>query len=167
MIRYQARPAGGGVMGPGKFTPGEPSMPRHLGRAARVVWRRTVQEMSTAGVLSVADRDIIAAYSVAVADLEALSAQIDKDGLIIDAPVFDRDGAQVGTKKAAHPGLRWRQDLIAKLKQLAGELGLTPATRGRVSTPTPAVREPDALDLLDAEANRIRWEFTDGKPAAG
>src|SRR4051812_23772924 len=72
--------------------PGEPSCPSWLGKSARACWRRTVRELSAAGVLTVADGDTVAAYSTVVADLEKLSAEIDRDGLMIEVPTFDRNG---------------------------------------------------------------------------
>ena len=110
-------------------------MPKHLGKAARAVWKRTVREMSAAGALAVADRDVLAAYCVAVADLEALSARIEADGLMIDAPTFDRNGKPTGaTVCKPHPGLKWRSDLMNRVRQYAADLGLTPAARSRAGS---------------------------------
>ena len=126
-----------------QFAPGEPGMPKHLGKTARTVWKRTVTELTSAGVLSVADRDILAAYAVAVADLETLSARIDKDGLMMEVDSLNRNGEATGVKVLRpHPGLKWRQDLLTKVKQLAGELGLTPAARSRVSAPAETQTRP-------------------------
>lgn len=122
-----------------KWTAGSPAMPKHLGKSARAVWKRTAQELADAGVLALADRDILAAYAVAVADLEALSARIEKDGLMVEVDSLDRNGRPTGVKVLkAHPGLKWRQDLLGKVRQLASELGVTPAARSRVSGPPEA-----------------------------
>ncbi|MCE9563518.1 MAG: phage terminase small subunit P27 family [Planctomycetes bacterium] len=141
-----AKSATGGT----RHTIGAPSMPKHLGKPARVVWKRTVTEMEKAGTLTHADRDILAAYCVAVADLETLSARIDADGLMIDTPTVDRNGKLTGqTVLKMHPALKWRADLLNKVKQLAGELGLTPAARSRV-TPTgeAAGKKPNAVAAI-------------------
>jgi|GEM_PF-925048 len=118
-----------------RYATGEPDMPKHLGKAARAVWKRTVREMTAAGTLTLVDRDILAAYCVAVGDLETLSRDIDADGLMVDVPTVDRNGRPTGaTLRKPHPGLKWRSDLLNKVRQLAAELGLTPAARSRAGT---------------------------------
>lgn len=125
-----------------KYATGAPDMPKHLGKAVRAVWKRTVREMSEAGALARVDRDVLAAYCVAVADLEALSARIEADGLMVDVPTLDRNGRPTGaTVCKPHPALKWRADLMNKVRQFATDLGLTPAARSRagstaVETPT-------------------------------
>ena len=115
-----------------KFTPGSTPAPGWLGKSAKGVWRRTVKELEGAGVLSIADRDTLAAYCQAVADLEELSATISREGLIVDIPLFDRNGRPTGVEvRKPHPGLKWRQDLMMKVRQLGVEFGLTPASRSR------------------------------------
>jgi P27 family predicted phage terminase small subunit len=107
-------------------------MPKHLGKAARAVWKRTAREMTAAGMLAMVDRDILATYCVAVADLECLSAEIGRDGAMIDSPTFDRNGRPTGaTVRKPHPGLKWRSDLMNKVRQLADALGIGPAARSR------------------------------------
>lgn len=123
-----------------RFTPGAPPCPSWLSRAAKAVWRRTVAELTAAGVLATADRDTLAAYCCAVADLESLSARIDADGLMIEVAALDRNGKPTGVKVLKpHPGLKWRQDLMLKVRQLAAEFGLTPASRTRAG----ATAEPE------------------------
>jgi P27 family predicted phage terminase small subunit len=139
-LKMRERALAAKVSGP-RYAAGEPDLPRHLGKAARAVWQRTAREMGAARTLVLADRDILAAYCVAVADLETLSAEIDRDGLMIDAPTFDRNGKPTGaTVRKPHPGLKWRSDLMNKVRQLAAELGLTPAARARAggAAETPA-----------------------------
>lgn len=144
---------GAGKSGP-RYKLGAPDRPKHLGRAARKVWDRTVREMSEAGALAVVDRDILAAYCVAVADLEALSADIDREGVMIDAPLFDRNNKPTGaTVRKAHPGLKWRADLMNKVRQYAGELGLTPAARQRAGA---AAEAPRSENKVLAIRDRIR-----------
>src|SRR5689334_7401290 len=93
--QYRMRPVPSGSSlargrGP-NYTPGVPKCPQHLGKAARAVWKRTAAEMERAGTITHADRDILAAYCVAVADLEALSAEIDRDGIMVSVSLCDRN----------------------------------------------------------------------------
>jgi P27 family predicted phage terminase small subunit len=118
-----------------------------MGKAARAVWKRVTAEMEKAGTLTHSDQDILSAYCVAVADLDKLNAEIERDGLLIDVALCDRNNKPTGaTVRKAHPGLRWRSDLLNKVKQLAGELGLTPAARSRVSASVEAQgKKPNAV----------------------
>ncbi|VTR90826.1 Terminase OS=Bifidobacterium scardovii GN=BSCA_1010 PE=4 SV=1: Terminase_4 [Gemmata massiliana] len=153
--QYSMRPMPKGapapVRGGTRYKSGAPDRPKHLGKAARKVWDRTVKEMDAAGALAVADRDVLAVYCVAVADLEALSAEIERDGLMIDIPTFDRNGRPTGaTNRKPHPGLKWRADLMNKVRQYAETLGLTPAARSRAgaapeAAPTAATNKVIAL----------------------
>src|SRR5947208_17169401 len=77
--RMRPIPAGSPVAGkvaPVRFTPGAPARPKHLGKLARKVWDRTAAEVEKAGILTHADGDVLAAYCVAVADLETISAEV-------------------------------------------------------------------------------------------
>ncbi|MCE9564927.1 MAG: phage terminase small subunit P27 family [Planctomycetes bacterium] len=138
-----------------RYTLGVPTMPKHLGKSARVVWKRITAEMVAAGTVTHADRDILAAFCVAVADLEALSARIDADGLMIEVPALDRNSRPTGEKVLkVHPAVKWRSDLMNKVKQLASELGLTPAARSRVETVSEAASKP--VNKVTALRDRIQ-----------
>lgn len=143
------RPLKPGAQRGARWAAGVPAVPKHLSKAAKVVWKRTVKELQSAGVLAMVDREIIAAFSVAVADLEALSARIDADGLMLEVEALDRNGRPTGAKVLkAHPLLKWRQDLLNKVRQLAAEIGVTPAARSKVSGP------PE--DEAEKPVNRVR-----------
>ena len=122
------------------FSPGTPSCPSWLGKAARACWRRTMKELAAAGVLTAADGDALAVYCQCVADLEKLSAEIGRDGMMLDSPTFDLNGKPTGaTARKVNPALRVRDQLVNRVRQLAGEFGLTPASRSRaavVAAPT-------------------------------
>ena len=101
------------------------------------------------------DRDILAAYCVAVADLEALSAEIDRDGLMVDVPTFDRNGKPTGaTARRPHPALRWRADAMTKVRQFSDALGLNPAARARAGGS--AEGQSPAANKVLAIRDRIR-----------
>lgn len=141
--RMRPTPAGSPVVagkaGGARYTPGAPEMPKHLGKGARAVWKRTVAEMERAGTLTHADRDILAAFCVAVADLESLVTEIDASGRMIDSPTVDRNGRLTGaTVRKVNPALKWQAEASARVQRLAAELGLTPASRSRVNAPAEA-----------------------------
>ncbi len=103
-----------------RYATGAPDMPKHLGkRRGRLEAHNGSDDRSR--TLAVVDRDILAAFCVAVADLETLSAEIDRDGLMIDAPTVDRNGRPSGaTVRKPHPALKWRSDLMNKVRQTGG-----------------------------------------------
>ncbi len=151
-----------------RYTSGEPDMPKHLGKAARAVWKRTVREMSAAGALAVADRDILAAYCVAVADLEALSARIEADGLMVDVPTFDRNGQPTGaTVCKPHPALKHRSDLMNKVRQFADALGLNPAARAKAGTAAEVPAAPGTGNRVLSIRDRIQAARAAGEKNTG
>lgn len=139
-----------------RFAPGVPSVPSHLGARARAVWRRVVKELDAAGVLAVADRDALAAYCCCVADVEELTRLIDAEGLMVEVPTVDRNGELTGdTVRKPHPALKWRSDLLLKVKQFAAEFGLTPASRSRVAGQASAPGDQSGNKVLQIR-ERIR-----------
>jgi P27 family predicted phage terminase small subunit len=98
-------------------------------------------------VLATADRDTLAAYCSAVADLEALSAAIDRDGLVIEVPALDRNGRPTGAMiRKPNPLIKWKSDALNRVKQLAAEFGLTPAARSRAgATAAPERDQPNRV----------------------
>ena len=112
----------------------EATCPVWLGKTAKAYFRRAVKELSAAGVLTAADGDAVAVYAQCMADLESLSVEIDRDGLMLDAPTFDRNGQPTGsTTRKVNPALRVRDQLVNRVRQLACELGMTPASRSRAA----------------------------------
>lgn len=127
---------------------GEPPMPAWLGKIARDEWRRIVPILSQLRVLTVADGAALASYCTAVGELSECTRIIEKEGRIIDKPVFDRNGQQVGTRKAVNPILAMQRDAFARVKQFISEFGLSPASRVRVKT-EPAELNDAIGDLIN------------------
>jgi P27 family predicted phage terminase small subunit len=124
-----------------RYTPGAPTCPLWLSAAAKRVFARVVKEL--AGATATVDADLIASYAGAVADLAAVSRAIDKAGVVILLPTFNRNGKPTGhNTQKPNPLLRTKDALLGRVKQLADALGIGPAARSRTgATPEPAAPE--------------------------
>ncbi|MEP9348546.1 phage terminase small subunit P27 family [Xanthobacter sp. KR7-225] len=115
-----------------------PTAPAWLSKDAKAEWRRVcpilVNERRT---LSEADLPTLAAYCAAVGQVQEASRILAKEGL-----TYSSDSGM--PKK--HPAVGIRHDAMTQVRQLGGELGLTPVSRSR-----PAMRDShdpeDASDL--------------------
>ena len=90
------------------------------------------------GLLFAADSDIITAYAHAVVNYQKATRIIEETGLLVEGR---RDGM------VTNPAVRIQRDSAQLIRQLAGELGLTPSSRSRLSVEETAADE--GADLLD------------------
>lgn len=102
----------------------KPRCPAWLSDEAKVVWRRTVKQLELMELLFEADQDIIVAYSNAVVNYQRATELVDRSGVLIKGR---RDGV------VTNPAVRVQRDAAQLIRQLAGELGLTPSSRTRLS----------------------------------
>jgi P27 family predicted phage terminase small subunit len=103
----------------------EPDCPTMIRGRAAAVWARTVPLLVQARAISRIDADALARYCVAQAAWEKL---VDRLGRCRNAKDFDAIAKVM-------------RGLSATANRLAGELGLTPASRGRVRAAAP--EEPE------------------------
>ena len=88
--------------------------PEWLGEAARAHWERLAPMLSQAGVLKQSDRDLLATYC------ETFAAYVE----------------------AQRKGKGASMAMVQQLRQLMGELGMTPSARARIVADKPANPEP-------------------------
>jgi P27 family predicted phage terminase small subunit len=105
-----------------------PPMPEWLSETARAEWGRLIPLLASQGVLAVTDLGIYAAYCQGIADLEAVTKELE---------TADRY-YKSGTLIKEHPGVKLSLKLQEQIKLLASELGLTPASRSKVRPNAPA-----------------------------
>lgn len=86
------------------YTPCATDAPEWLSYAARAHWQRLAPMMTAAGVLKESDRDLLATYC----------------SLFTDYVELVRAGERVS------------MSVVGQLRQLMGELGLTPSARARI-----------------------------------
>ena len=99
-----------------RFDGKRPTCPPWLKGEARACWRRLLPQLERAGVLQAVDRELLAAYCWTWGEVSRLAGQIT-------------------SKPKAKEAWRWavQMDRCQKrLLQLAGQFGLSPASRTRV-----------------------------------
>ncbi|MES2208594.1 MAG: phage terminase small subunit P27 family [Chloroflexota bacterium] len=138
----------------GRVRRGVPDRPRELtGEAARE-WDRVAADLDAAGTLAVADRGILAAYCLAVADLLAARDAINREGRFVKEPVQTSKGEKIGERTREHPAVRLLDRASARVQRLADSLGLTPQSRSR-SEAGEAAAGPTAGNRVTAIREKI------------
>lgn len=99
---------------------GKPRPPAWLTPEARVIWRRTVRELTPMGVATPADSAALGLYAMALAEYVAAAALVATEGLLIKG----RDGGPV-----VNPACRVERDRWSMVQRMGAEFGLTPSAR--------------------------------------
>jgi P27 family predicted phage terminase small subunit len=115
----------------------EPRCPTWLSKDAKAVWRRTAKQLKLMGLLFEADQDILAAYANAVVNYQRSTEIVDREGVLVEGR---RDGM------VSNPAVRVQRDSAMLIRQLAGELGLTPSARTRLKADGESSDDSDLLD---------------------
>ena len=166
--QYKVRfvPAGAAkaqASGSPRFAMGKPKCPPWLSRAARAIWRERAAELDAAGVLALADVDLLATFCSEAADVAVITQTIDREGLMVSAPVKDRHGNLTGEViRKPHPLLKVKDAKVARLRQLADALCIGAASRARTGT-APAVgadKPPGKLAEIRERIRRAREGFS-------
>jgi len=119
--------------------PARMAPPAGIGKGARAEWRRIVPILHKMGILSTADRSVIAAYCQAWQRWLEFEKCIDEHGSTFTTEqgyVCQRPEVSMAVKQGT------------MLRQLAGELGLSPSARSRVEVPEPKPSKDATEDLL-------------------
>ncbi len=118
--------------GGARFKPGTPDCPSWLSEGALKLWRRVVGELEAGGALALIDAELVASYCSTLADLAAVSQAIDRAGVVIDVPTFNRNGRPTGhSMSKPNPLLKTKDTLTGRMKQLADALGIGHTIRSR------------------------------------
>lgn len=143
----------------GRVRRGRPERPPELtGEAARE-WDRVAADLDAAGTLAVADRGILAAYCLAVADLLAARDAINREGRWAKVPVQTSKGDKIGERIQEHPAVRLLDRASARIQRLADALGLTPQSRSRTegdagpAGPSPTNKVQAIREKIEAARN--------------
>lgn len=124
--------ARGSVVDPG----GVPAAPSWLDREAKSEWKRVAGRLDRAGMLSSVDRGLLAAWCETWSTFHAATKALRGKGGQVIVNASER-GATL------HPAFRAKMQAATQLKALASELGLSYASRARISEPTSRLDEPD------------------------
>lgn len=123
-----------------KPLPGSPEIPTHLSDDARVEWARLCTELAGMGLLSSADRGVIACLAQAWADWIEAMEEIKKSGRFTKCETVDGR-----TYWDYSPWNNQEKKAKTEILKFSVELGLTPSARSRISTV-----DRDSGDSLDA-----------------
>ena len=122
-----------------------PDCPPELSAAAQREWQRLTGELAKLRVLTALDRAALAAHCAAYALWAEATEAIGKYGVMIKSPT----GFPI---QSPYLSIANRQAEI--MMRIASEFGFTPASRGRISTPS--LNEPTLFDSLDRDATGVR-----------
>ncbi len=119
--------------------PGVPDRPNWLDAEGRREWDKVVPQLEALGVLATIDAAMLADYCSA----QALAVKATR--------IYQRQGPQVTVngQKQRHPMIKVAQEARAQARLFAGEFGLSPSSRSRISA-------PDKDEGLAAANSRIK-----------
>ncbi len=125
--------------GPQATAPGGcPERPSGLSAIASQEWETLVCELTELGIISQVDRACVEMAARYAGHYHEAAAEVARDGLTVQT--------KQGVK--ANPSIRARDDSARIRKTYLEALGLTPASRSRVSTPAPDPG-PSLQDILN------------------
>lgn len=96
------------------------------------VWARHAPDLVAKKVLTSWDVQAFRTWCDAIATCEAAADAIDRDGAVVDAPVFDRNGKPTGTRAVKSPWWGVWKDAADIAARYGAKFGLTPSDRARL-----------------------------------
>jgi P27 family predicted phage terminase small subunit len=130
-----------------KVAAGIPIRPIGLQPLAIKEWRDIVPELEQLGILSKIDGKALAAYCSAFARWMQAEQEITARGIIVEEPILDREGNEVGTRIKRNPAVSISNEALKLMKSFLIEFGMTPASRSRIRVEKPDQPE-DPLEAL-------------------
>jgi P27 family predicted phage terminase small subunit len=135
----------------------EPEMPPNLGKLAAAEWKSIVAELQPLGMLSSVDGKALAAYCHAFEQWVAADKEVSARGIIVEEPILDKEGNEVGTKIKRNPADIASQSWLKVMKSYLIEFGMTPSSRTRLRIDKPQGNE-------DPEEAYIRRKMNEAAP---
>lgn len=99
-----------------------PPPPTWLPEHAQAEWRRVLPSLVKQRKIAANELATVESYCLAISNMRAAQARIDRDGHFMSSPT--------GELKR-HPATTLLKEAIESSRRLAGELGITPASRGK------------------------------------
>lgn len=123
-----------------KAKPKAPNPPTSLPREAAAEWRRVVGDLEGLGILARVDRAMLTTWCRTWARLVEAEKLLDDRGMI---------GSGSMGQDVKDPAWEIRGAAVSELVRLAGQLGLSPAARLRMTLPEAADDRDGNDDILD------------------
>jgi P27 family predicted phage terminase small subunit len=122
-----------------------PDPPDHLSKKAKAEWERIAPELERYGLLTKIDGSALAAYCDYFAQWAEASAEVKKQGMII----------QTGFGPQVNPWLRISNKAVEGMNKILVEFGMTPSSRSRVKAAQKPEKKSEGEDYFGwAEKNR-------------
>ncbi|MBA0126294.1 phage terminase small subunit P27 family [Haloechinothrix sp. YIM 98757] len=120
--------------------------PSWLSRPARTVWQTYAPDLIAKNVLTAWDVEMFATFCDAAARRRRAARRLERQGEVIELPVFNKNGEQTGVRLGKNPWLLVLREADAQVQRYGARFGLTPSDRADLTIGEPD-RDPDA-DLL-------------------
>src|SRR5262245_63371262 len=102
-----------------------PEPPEWLTEAARREWDRLIPELVKAQVVTLLDQAIVSLYCTALVRSRELDGLVTHEGFVITR----------GAGPGVHPCFKASLEVLAQLRLIGGEIGLSPSARARLRLP--------------------------------
>lgn len=116
-------------------SPEVPKPPAVLNADGKRLWNRVAPELYRLGLLTDLDLESLTALCITWQHAKDAADLIRKQGIVVDLPVFRKDGEIAGYRTQRHPAAQTLRDSLAQFKAFAAEFGMTPSARTRFSMP--------------------------------
>lgn len=129
---------------------GLPACPRHLKGRARAAWNFWAEELGQMNLDRRPDSMMLEGACVSYGRAVAADLILDRDGLIVEESVVDKDsGERVVLKVRKHPAVEISNRSWMLVKGFCSEFGLSPVSRTRLAVEKPEnQRGQDLAELL-------------------
>ena|SRR5258708_979335 len=125
----------------------KPKMPKFLSVEARKAWRQLLPQLMERGSLTALDASHLAIHCETFARWIQAQAQITAEGLTQTVTRLDSNGTAVSSTRP-HIALKILQDCEKSLRASLRELGITPASRQKI-TPVKKTEAEDGGGILE------------------
>jgi len=116
-----------------RYTAAMPAAPEWLGEVAKAEWHRVSGPLTAAGVATGVDYAVLVAYCQAWEEF------------VLATKTLNFEGRYIATN-VGHPALVQQRQSMMQIRSYAQELGMTPASRSKVSGNAVADESHDILD---------------------
>lgn len=107
--------------------------PAWLPKSARTVWDRLAPDLVREGVLTGWDVEAFANYCDAVVRRYRAVKALEREGEVVELPVFNKNGEQTGYRISRNPWSLALKDADAQVQRWGARFGLTPSDRSQLS----------------------------------
>jgi len=122
--------------------------PTNLSVGGRAVWERLAPDLIAKHVLTAWDVDEFAAFCDAVDRRDRSAEHMDRDGEVIDAPVFNRNGEKTGDRSQLSPWWQVWKGANEAMIRFGGRFGLSPSDRAALKVGHGRQQQSNGEDLL-------------------